>query len=260
MKLFKTTVARYRAIAALATFAVASLAAAQTGYLQWMRAGPGHPVPGGFVGGTEKGRPLIVCRGPYSSGVYPGKLVNGICDISFGNKEVSLDDYEVLVGVGGQWGPPQADYAGAFVAGGENGGPLFLCQSPYEGGVHPGKIYDNSCHISYGGREVPVQGFNVLYLGVPTVAGAFNYPLPPPWASAGSTIPPAASLPMSGAARLPSPVAASCTADATKYCAGCSVTCSNPEEPRPHCQDGLDTASESSLFKCLQASWCYCTR
>lgn len=260
MSMSNLTIARCRIIVTLAVFGATALATAQSGYVQWVRAGSGYVVPGGFVGGTEKGLPLIVCRGPYANGIYPGKVVNGICDIGFENKEVSLNDYEVLVGSSGQWGPPQSGYAGAFVAGGENGGPLFLCQSPYEGGVHPGKVYNDTCHISYAGREVPMQGFDVLYLGVPTVAGTFDYPLPPPWGSAGVPMPETASPPMMIVAPQPPMVAASCTAGATKYCAGCSVTCANPGEPRPHCQQGSDSMMENASFTCLQASWCYCTK
>ena len=243
------------AIVALLLSCAASLAVAQSGSVQWVRAGPGYAVPGGFVGGYEKGAPLIVCRGPYANGVYPGKVVNGICDVSFDNKEIPLREYEVLVASGGQWGAPQPGYAGAFVAGGENGGPLFLCQSPYEGGVHPGKVYNNTCHISYGGREVPVYAFSVLYLGVPYVAGTFNYPLPPPWGDAGGAPPPAAA-----AISQPPMAGASCTAGATRSCEGCSVTCANPDEPRPQCRQGVDAASENALFKCQQASWCFCGR
>jgi hypothetical protein len=249
-----------RIVAALALFVVASLALAQSGNVQWVRAGQGNAVPAGFVGGYEKGQPLYVCRGPYASGVYPGKVVNGICDISFGNKEIALYDYEVLVGSGGQWGAPQPGYASAFVAGGENGGPLFLCQSPYEGGLHPGKVYDNTCHISYGGREVPVYAFSVLYLGVQNVAGTFNYPLPPPWGNAtvATPMPAQPSAPM-GAPQAPM-AGASCSAAATRYCGTCSITCTNPDEPRPQCQQGIDAMSENAAFRCQQAPWCFCTR
>ncbi|MEO8676062.1 MAG: DM9 repeat-containing protein [Casimicrobiaceae bacterium] len=244
-------------IAALGLCVAASLAAAQSGNVQWVRAGQGHAVPAGFAGGYERGQPLFVCRGPYANGVYPGKIVNGICDISYGNREIALDDYEVLVGSGGQWGAPQPGYAGAFVAGGENGAPLFLCQSPYEGGLHPGKVYDNTCHISYGGREVPVYAFSVLYLGVQSAPGTFNYPLPPPWGNATGAPPMTAQPPAASAA---TPAAASCSVGPTKFCGSCSITCMNPDEPRPQCQPGVDAPNENAAFRCVQSPWCFCTR
>lgn len=50
---------------------------------------------------------------------------------------------------------------GAVVAGTENGRPLYLCHVPYNGGVHPGKIINGRCDISWGGREYALTGFDV---------------------------------------------------------------------------------------------------
>jgi hypothetical protein len=50
----------------------------------------------------------------------------------------------------------------ATVGGSENGRPLYVCHSSYNGGIHPGKIVAGNCNISYGGRELPRPNFEVL--------------------------------------------------------------------------------------------------
>jgi hypothetical protein len=63
--------------------------------LGWI-AGPA--VPGNAViGGQEPGRQLAVCRTAYSSGVHPGKVIEGRCFIGYGGQEVALPSFEVLV-------------------------------------------------------------------------------------------------------------------------------------------------------------------
>ncbi len=163
----------------LAALLCASGASAQTGF-EWRRSGTGMRIPGeAYIGGQEDGTPLVVCRAPYLGGVYPGKLVKGNCNISYDSREIYLHDFDILVGQGGQWGPPQPGLAGAFVAGYERGGPLFLCQANYRGGLHPGKVYHDACDISYGGREIPIRRFSVFYIGAPDVATSGGAPYPP---------------------------------------------------------------------------------
>ena len=167
------------AICAAALAGPAGKAAAQAEF-EWVRSYTGALIPGGaYVGGQEDGTPLLICRAPYLGGIYPGKLVKGNCNISYDSKEIYLHDFDILVGQGGQWAPPQPGLAGAFIAGYERGGPLFLCQAMYSGGLHPGKIYDGKCDISYAGREIPIRRFNVFYIGAQTVETAGGAPYPP---------------------------------------------------------------------------------
>ena len=167
------------AICAAALAGPAGKAAAQAEF-EWVRSYTGALIPGGaYVGGQEDGTPLLICRAPYLGGIYPGKLVKGNCNISYDSKEIYLHDFDILVGQGGQWAPPQPGLAGAFIAGYERGGPLFLCQAMYSGGLHLGKIYDGKCDISYAGREIPIRRFNVFYLGAQTVETAGGAPYPP---------------------------------------------------------------------------------
>jgi len=167
------------AICAAALAGPAGKAAAQAEF-EWVRSYTGALIPGGaYVGGQEDGTPLLICRAPYLGGIYPGKLVKGNCNISYDSKEIYLHDFDILVGQGGQWAPPQPGLAGAFIAGYERGGPLFLCQAMYSGGLHLGKIYDGKCDISYAGREIPIRRFNVFYIGAQTVETAGGAPYPP---------------------------------------------------------------------------------
>lgn len=50
----------------------------------------------------------------------------------------------------------------AVVGGEEFGRTLYVCQAPYAGGIHPGKVVDGKCNITYAGREVPQPVFHIL--------------------------------------------------------------------------------------------------
>jgi hypothetical protein len=54
---------------------------------------PANAVPGGQAGEVT----LPVCRASYQGGVYPGKVVDGNCNIDWGGKEVVLTKFEVLI-------------------------------------------------------------------------------------------------------------------------------------------------------------------
>jgi len=132
----------------------------------WVRSEEGRPLPPDAVrGGREPDGSLYVCRVRHGGGVHPGKVVSGKCNIGYGGKEISLSEYEVLVGArDGRWGAPRDRYDGAFEAGSENGRPLFLCRADYQGGTHPGKVVSGYCNFGFGGREVSLTRFEVFYL------------------------------------------------------------------------------------------------
>ena len=50
----------------------------------------------------------------------------------------------------------------AFAGGRERDEILYICQSFYNGGVHPGKVVAGRCNITYGGAEIPRDRFRVL--------------------------------------------------------------------------------------------------
>jgi hypothetical protein len=51
------------------------------------------------------------------------------------------------------------------VVGGDQANPpatLYVCHANYRGGVHPGKLYDGRCNISWGGKEIVMNRYEVL--------------------------------------------------------------------------------------------------
>lgn len=135
---------------------------------KWINLMPGYPVPpDAVIGGDEPGRaaPFYVCHANYRTGVHPGKLLDGKCNITWGGNEVSLMQYQVLVSrYPLNWIPASnGDIPpGAFAAGFENGRPLFVCQARYNGGMHIGKVVAQACNIGWGGREISKSHYNVL--------------------------------------------------------------------------------------------------
>jgi uncharacterized protein DUF3421 len=135
--------------------------------------------PTAFVGGSEAGRYLFVCRSVYNNGTHPGKVVDGRCNITWGGQELQMQMFEWLVGVPAtaQWvhntldGSPPPH---AFVGGQEPGRLLYVCR---DAGVRididvipgwfPGKLVDGSCNYGYGGKEyqrAPQEGYEVLVI------------------------------------------------------------------------------------------------
>lgn len=134
----------------------------------WINMMQGYPVPpGAVIGGYEPHQPLplYVCRGNYNGGMHPGKLVGGGCNFGWGGNEVRLAQYQVLVSRAPlNWVPSSNGYAPPNVVQGgyENGRPLAVCQTKYNGGMHPGKLVGQTCNIGWGGREVLMPVYNVL--------------------------------------------------------------------------------------------------
>jgi hypothetical protein len=145
--------------------------------VQWVPAANGVVPVNAIIGGSEPGRVLPVCRARYKNGVHPGKVVAKNCNFGYGGNEVLAPEYEVLVGNPEvltpspqlvRWAPAQAKQIppGAFIGAFEPGGQvLLICQAPYQGGVHVGKVYAGSCYFGYGGREVPSPQYAVLVVG-----------------------------------------------------------------------------------------------
>jgi hypothetical protein len=165
-----------KVLAGLEAAAAAAAAAAALPVL-WVPAANGVVPANAIIGGNETGRTLPVCRARYNQGVHPGKVVGKNCNFSTGGKEVLAPQYEVLVGnpavlrqspqlvrwIAAQGGqvPP-----GAFSGGNEPGRSILqICQAPYQGGVHVGKVLGGNCNFGYGGREVLSPQYAVLVVG-----------------------------------------------------------------------------------------------
>ena len=159
----------------------------------WAPAANGTVPANAIIGGNETGRTLPVCRARYNQGIHPGKVVGKNCNFAYGGKEVLAPQYDVLVGNPAvltqspqfvRWIPAQGGQVppGAFFGAYEPGRPILpICQAPYQGGVHVGKVVASNCNFGYGGREVLSPQYAVLVVGrnplIPTTAvvpGAAN--------------------------------------------------------------------------------------
>ncbi|MGA1133878.1 MAG: DM9 repeat-containing protein [Prochlorotrichaceae cyanobacterium] len=122
-----------------------------------------------FAVGSERNQTLYSCRVNYQGGIHPGKLVNNQCNFGFGGKEITSANYQVLSFSGStqySWQRGTASNTFQSLMGGQeaSGTPLAICRTDYGGGVHPGKVVENACHIGYGGREVRLRSYQVLRL------------------------------------------------------------------------------------------------
>lgn len=64
--------------------------------------------------------------------------------------------------------------------GGENGHSLFICRGEYRGGLHPGKLVADRCNISWGGREIVLNRYQLLVSGISMAWVSGNYGSIPP--------------------------------------------------------------------------------
>lgn len=119
------------------------------------------------VGGREAGRTLYICQARYMDGVHPGKLVDGRCNITWGGTEIQQKHFRILVSDNLRWRSVRDGRipSSAIAGGGERGQPLYVCQARYSGGIHPGKVFDGSCHIGYNGRDIARPDFRILVPG-----------------------------------------------------------------------------------------------
>src|SRR5262245_30328918 len=85
----------------------------------WMSASGGQIPDAAVAYGREAdGRDQFVCRGAYHGGTHIGKIASGFggCNIGYGGREITLTDYEVLLGTARRnaTADPLAAAAGAF--------------------------------------------------------------------------------------------------------------------------------------------------
>jgi len=145
----------------------------------------GGAVPSDAIsGGMEPdGTPLYICRAFFQGGVHPGRVRPGLtgCNIGWGTLEYDVPFYQVLVPL---WAsaangniPPGA-YSYGFEAG-FFGPALYPCRGYLNGGLHPGKVRPGfiGCNIGWGGKEVPVNPYEVLIAGPYFHLPVDNWPL-----------------------------------------------------------------------------------
>jgi len=136
-----------------------------TAHLTWATASSGQLPAGTFVGGSEPGRSLPICRAAYNGGVHPGKVVAGKCNIGWGGKEIVLTGYQAMVAAPNAFRWAKAGGAlpaNAVIGGSEPGRTLPICRAAYNKGVHPGKVVAGKCNIGWGGKEIVLTSYEVL--------------------------------------------------------------------------------------------------
>jgi hypothetical protein len=136
-----------------------------TAHLAWAVAPGGRLPVGTFVGGSEPGRSLPICRAAYRGGVHPGKVVAGKCNIGWGGKEIVLTSFQAMVAAPAAFRWVKATGAipaNAVIGGSEPGRRLPICRAAYTRGVHPGKVVAGKCNIGWGGKEVVLTSYEVL--------------------------------------------------------------------------------------------------
>ncbi len=134
----------------------------------WIAMHSGEPLPTNAVVGGSQYNPnamFYVCRANYRGGVHPGKFLAGNCNISWGGREVMMQNYEILVSetplawIEGSHGSIPRH---AVQGGRENHHKLYVCQAEYGNGTHPGKIVGKNCNFSWGGHEMMTPFYSVL--------------------------------------------------------------------------------------------------
>ena len=110
--------------------------------------------------GDDGGEPLFVCVVAGWGGQHPGVLDNlGVCRVAWGGQEHQFDDdFLVLVDSGdGSWETVAAGEVpdGAFRAGGDDSGALYVCRAGVGGALVPGKLTaEGWCYVARNGEEL----------------------------------------------------------------------------------------------------------
>jgi hypothetical protein len=131
---------------------------------------------GAILVGREKSWNLYICRAFYDGGIQLGKASEGFNKggvLGYKNKEVFVEEYEVLVGDMRylHWVPSNGKLNVASlgyrpVQGGKDsdGSPLYVVEAPYRDAVHPGKASEKGegAYIAYDGKEVHIREYRVL--------------------------------------------------------------------------------------------------
>jgi hypothetical protein len=157
----------------------------------WVHRKPQQRIARGrYEGGVDAdfNSSLGVCRAKYKDGLHPGKIFADRCNLSWGGKEVIVDEFDVLIARSDAFWhiapKPNMDLKPALVGGHEaDGRPLYVCVARYEEGWaifksdhghHPGKYVAGKCLFGWGGNEVASDDFYILATGTPVAT-----PTPP---------------------------------------------------------------------------------
>jgi hypothetical protein len=138
---------------------------------RWVKVNFGNEIPAdAVIGGKDAdGSDLFVAHANYIGNWHPGKARKSWnnAHIEYGGQELSIDNFEVLVGNNGLgWTSVSGGNMpeNAFYGGHENERNLYICRCEYEGTTQLGKTWqgNTSCNIGYGGRGINVPSYEVL--------------------------------------------------------------------------------------------------
>jgi len=137
----------------------------------------GKSIPNGaIVTGQEHGRNLYTGRAFYEGALVVGKASEHFhkgCVIGYGDKEIEVEEFEVLVGdmkalrwVSARGRLEVESLRCRPVEGGneKDGTPIYVVHAPYKEAEHPGKTSEklDGAYITYGGDEQVVKEYQVL--------------------------------------------------------------------------------------------------
>jgi hypothetical protein len=136
---------------------------------EWVASQGGAVPAGARPSGYESAGYLYICRANADGGVHPGKVRPGLdgCFVPLNGREVSIRQYEVLVGQE-RWDMARdGDISQAAVEAGRtrSGQPLYVCRSAGAAGqLVPGKTGAGirGCSIGVGGVEQTQAFYQVL--------------------------------------------------------------------------------------------------
>jgi len=153
-----------------------SAALAESGPVQWQRVSGRSFPPNAISGGRENSGTLYIIRGTHNGSTTPGKggshLKTGAV-IGYGNKEIDLNGFEVLVGdprsvrwvsVSGRFRAKDLDQRPVDGGKDTDGTRLLIARATLGGAIHPGKIAEGSkaAFIPWGGKETEAANYEVL--------------------------------------------------------------------------------------------------
>ncbi|CRK89235.1 CLUMA_CG002994, isoform A [Clunio marinus] len=138
--------------------------------LQWMSTNSHSPLPRNAVlGGRDTdGAEIFVGRASHAGDVMPCKVIPSkrVAYVSYNGSEVSMHNFEVLVGSNAKWKKARDGKVpkGAFPGGSSSGEVLYIGRANHNRSTTVGKLHpSHGCvYIPYGGKEHSFREYEVL--------------------------------------------------------------------------------------------------
>ncbi len=164
--------------------------------VRWVSTHTGVPLPQNLIPSdvkTEINNEKLeyVCRAALANGIHPGYLVNDRCNISELGQAYTFENFEIAVVPAGtySWVRNSQPINGIIIGGRESDGrPFYVCRAQFvenrgnikiDHGWQLGKAINNNCFFAWGGREIGLPSYEILYNG-PQPSGYPVAPITPP--------------------------------------------------------------------------------